>query len=100
MINYRYLIEVYIANLQDAELYLKNRSTHWDEWYGENKKFFKLENLVNFRNNRMLSARLDDSNNLPSKLDLYELLSKILLLFIEKNKIRKISNFFLNISNK
>jgi len=74
MINYQNLIEVYKKNLKDSDLYLKTRSTHWDEWYGENKKFLKLENLINFRNNRILSAGLDDSINLPSKLDLYELL--------------------------
>lgn len=74
MINYQNLIEVYKTNLKDSNLYLNTRSTHWDEWYGENEKFLKLENLINFRNNRMLSAGLDDSINLPSKLDLYELL--------------------------
>ena len=67
MINYQYLIEVYKANLLDSHLYLKTRSTHWDEWFGENKKFLKLENLINFRKNRVLSAGLDDSINLSSK---------------------------------
>ncbi len=74
MVNYQNLIEVYKTNLKDSDLYLKTRSIHWDEWYGKNKKFLKLENLVNFRSNKMLSAGLDDSINLPSKLDLYELL--------------------------
>lgn len=74
MFNYQNLIEVYKTNLKDSDSYLKTRSTHWDEWYGENKKFLKLENLINFRNDRVLSAGLDDSINLPSKLDLYELL--------------------------
>lgn len=85
MINYQYLIDVYKANLSDSNFYLKTRSTHWDEWFGENKKFLKLENLINFRNNRVLSAGLDDSINLLSKLELYELLDNFDSQFLKKN---------------
>lgn len=85
MINYQYLIDVYKANLSDSNFYLKTRSTHWDEWFGENKKFLKLENLINFRNNRVLSAGLDDSINLSSKLELYELLDNFDSQFLKKN---------------
>ena len=84
MINYQNLIESLQKNLKDSDLYLKTRSTHWDEWYGENKSFLKLENLINFRNNRMLSAGLDDSINLPSKLDSYELLEYFNPQFLKK----------------
>ena len=46
--NYQYLIDVYKATLDDSKLYINTRSSHWDEWYEKNKKFFKLENLINF----------------------------------------------------
>ena len=83
--NYQYLIDVYKATLDDSKLYINTRSSHWDEWYEKNKKFFKLENLINFRNNRVLSAGLDDSINIGSKLDLYEFLENFDSDFLKKN---------------
>ena len=83
MFNYQNLIEVYKTNLKDSDSYLKTRSTHWDEWYSENKNFKFLKSIKK----NLLKIT-------------YKIITKILLLSFGKNKIRKISKIFLNISNK
>ena len=86
---YNNLIDVYKETLKDSKLYINTRSSHWDEWYDKNEKFFSVENLINFRNERVLSAGLDDSVNVTSKLDLYELLEDFDGEFLKKNLPKK-----------
>ncbi len=72
--NFSYLIDVYKESKMDEEKFVYTQSIHWDKRYKKNQKFLELNNLTNFRKNRVLSAGLDDSINLTDKLDLFELL--------------------------
>ena len=47
--NFSYLIDVYKKTKEDEKLFISNQSIHWDSYYKENKKFYNLDNLINFR---------------------------------------------------
>ena len=52
--NFSYLIDVYKKTKEDEKLFISNQSIHWDSYYKENKKFYNLDNLINFRKNQIL----------------------------------------------
>ena len=54
MKNFSYLIDVYKKTKEDEKLFIHNQSIYWDKRYKENKKFYNLDNLINFRKNQIL----------------------------------------------
>lgn len=74
MKNFSYLIDVYKKTKEDEKLFIHTQSIHWDRWYKENEKFYNLDNLINFRKNRILSDGLDDAMNLQNSFNLLEAL--------------------------
>ena len=74
MKDFSYLIDVYKKTKEDEKLFIHNQSIHWDKYNKENKKFYNLENLINFRKNRILSEGLDDAMNLQNSFNLLEAL--------------------------
>ena len=79
------LLHVYKETLKDHKLYLETRSQHWEKYYKNNQKFLNPENLKNFRNNRILSNRLDDAENVQNKLNLIEVLDYFDGEFLKEN---------------
>ena len=74
MKNFSYLIDVYKKTKEDEKLFIHNQSIYWDKRYKENKKFYNLDNLINFRKNQILSEGLDDAMNLQNSFNLSEAL--------------------------
>jgi len=85
MKNFSYLIDVYKKTKEDEELFINNRSIHWDVHYKENEKFYNLENLINFRKNQILSEGLDDANYLQNSFNLLEALKDFDGNFLKKH---------------
>ena len=85
MKNFSYLIDVYKKTKEDEKLFIHNQSIHWDKYYKENKKFYNLDNLINFRKNRILSEGLDDAMNLQNRLNLLEALEYFDINFLKKH---------------
>ena len=74
MKNFSYLIDVYKKTKEDEKLFIHNQSIHWDRYYKENEKFYNIDNLINFRKNRILSKGLDDAMNLQNSFNLLDAL--------------------------
>ena len=85
MKNFSYLIDVYRKTKEDEKLFISNQSIHWDNYYKENKKFYNLDNLINFRKNQILSEGLDDAINLQNSFDLLEALKNFDGNFLRKH---------------
>jgi len=83
--NFSYLIDVYKKTKEDEKLFISNQSIHWDSYYKENKKFYNLDNLINFRKNQILSEGLDDAINLQNSFDLLEALKNFDGNFLRKH---------------
>tara|TARA_B100001027_G_scaffold215959_1_gene191076 strand:- start:126 stop:1271 length:1146 start_codon:yes stop_codon:yes gene_type:complete len=83
--NFSYLIDVYRKTKEDEKLFISNQSIHWDSYYKENKKFYNLDNLINFRKNQILSEGLDDAINLQNSFDLLEALKNFDGNFLRKH---------------
>ena len=85
MKNFSYLIDVYKKTKEDEKLFIRNQSIHWDSYYKENRKFYNLENLINFRKNQILSEGLDDANYLQNSFNLLEALKNFDGNFLKKH---------------
>ena len=85
MKNFSYLIDVYKKTKEDEKLFIHNQSIHWDRHYKENKKFYNLENLINFRKDQILSEGLDDAMNLQNSFNLLEALKNFDGNFLRKH---------------
>tara|TARA_A100001015_G_scaffold284154_1_gene350258 strand:- start:1351 stop:2445 length:1095 start_codon:yes stop_codon:yes gene_type:complete len=83
--NFSYLIDVYKKTKEDEKLFIRNQSIHWDSYYKENRKFYNLDNLINFRKNQILSEGLDDAINLQNSFDLLEALKNFDGNFLRKH---------------
>jgi putative sugar O-methyltransferase len=85
MKNFLYLIDVYKKTKEDEKLFIHGQSIHWDRYYKENKKFYNLDNLINFRKNQILSEGLDDAMNLQNSFNLLEALKNFDGNFLKKH---------------
>jgi len=69
--NIKKLIQIYKLSQKDSHEDVDQKSIHWKKYY--DKKDFESEaNLVNFRNNQLLSRGLDDAANMQDELSLIE----------------------------
>ena len=85
MKNFSYLIDIYEESKKDQHLFSDSQSVHWEKYFKENKKFYSLNNLINFRKNQILSAGLDDSSYLQNSFNLIEILKYFDGNFLKKN---------------
>lgn len=85
MKDFSYLIDVYKKTKEDEKLFIHNQSIHWDKLNKENKKFYNLDNLINFRKNQILSEGLDDAMNLQNSFNLLEALKNFDGNFLKKH---------------
>lgn len=89
MISFVNLVDVYKKTKDDEKLFVHNQSIHWDRHYKDDKKFYNLDNLINFRKNQILSKGLDDAMNLQYKFDLIEALKNFDDDFLKKHLPKK-----------
>ena len=87
--DYSYLLNVYRQTKIDENNYLDTRSIHWDNYFKKENKFSKLENLINFRKNQLLSDGLDDALIVQNRISLLESLDQFENNFLEKNLPKK-----------
>ena len=87
--DYSYLLDVYKQTKIDESNFVDTQSIHWENYYKKENKFLKLENLINFRKNQVLSEGLDDSINLQNPISLLEGLNYFENSFLKKNLPKK-----------
>ena len=83
------LIDVYNDTKNDR-VFFWTRNIHWKKFNKE--KFVTLDNLINFRENQVLSEGMDDSMNLQNKLNLMEVLD-----YFDDNFLKKFTKKILAI---